>query len=212
MNTDQQIALAMLVTIATTAVLTAMGVVLCIAMAWSEWGESTQARRMALSGHSASGRKFLRRALWLRCPSCGSGRIFRSYFHMNERCPRCGSRFWINEGEWLGPLTIDWTLASGIGLLVWSWTLYTGCSEGWQIAISSASVVVSEFAILPWSRSFWTLFLFINGEMGTRSTRLSWLRPRGPLLPTGGAPQSRRKRRGAGAISHLRPPQALPPQ
>jgi hypothetical protein len=210
MNTDQQIALAMLITIATTVVLTAMGVVLCIAMAWSEWAESSLAKRLALSGHAASGREFLRRAIRLRCPSCGRGRISQSYFRMNQRCSGCGSVFWINEGEWLGPLTIDWTLASGIALTVWSWTLYAGYSEALQIAISSGSVIVSEFAIVPWSRSFWTLFLFINGEMGTRSARVSWLRPPGPLLLPGGEPAPARRRRSR-RISHLRPREAGPP-
>jgi uncharacterized protein (DUF983 family) len=215
MNTDQQIALAMLITIAGTAVLTAMGAFLCIAMAWSEWAESSLARRLALSGHAASGREFLRRAIRLRCPSCGEGRIFQSYFRMNQRCSGCGSAFWVNEGEWLGPLTIDWTIASGFALIVWTWTLYRGDSEAWQIAISSAAVVASEFVIMPWSRSFWTLFLFINGEMGTRSARVSWLRPRGPLLLPGGAPAptGRRRRRAARRISHLRPREAgTPPQ
>ncbi len=212
MNTDQQIALAMLITIAGTAVLTAMGVFLCIAMAWSEWAESNLAKRLALSGHAASGREFLRRAIRLRCPSCGEGRIFLSYFRMNQRCSGCGSEFWVNEGEWLGPLTIDWTIASGFALIVWTWTLYAGYAELWQIAISSAAVVASEFVIMPWSRSFWTLFLFINGEMGARSARVSWLRPRGPLLLAGGAPAGRR-RRAAGRISPLRSREAgTPPQ
>jgi uncharacterized protein (DUF983 family) len=193
MNTDQQIALAMLIAIGGTAVLTAMGAVLCIAMAWSEWAESTLARRLALSGHAVSGREFVIRAIHLRCPSCGQGKIFRSYFRMNPRCPACKAVFWINEGEWLGPLTIDWTVASGIALVAWTFTVFLGWNETAQIAVSSAVVVASEFVIMPWSRSFWTLFLFINGEMGTRAARLSWLGPRGPLL-RGGAPVGNRRR------------------
>jgi uncharacterized protein (DUF983 family) len=199
MNTDQQIALAMLIAMGGTVMLTAMGAVLCVAMAWSEWADSPLARRLALSGHLASGREFLSRAIRLRCPSCGEGRIFRSYFRMNSRCHTCRSVFWINEGEWLGPLTIDWTIASGVALLAWTVTVFLGCNETVQITISSATVVACEFAIMPWSRSFWTLFLFINGEMGTRTARFSWLGPRGPLLPGGApAPEGNRPRDRAG--------------
>lgn len=211
MNTDQQIAIAMLITLATTVVLTAMGAVLCIAMAWSEWGESAAAKRLALSGRSVSGRDFVRRALRLRCPACGVGAIFRSYFHMNARCPRCGSVFWANEGEWLGPLTIDWTIASGVALLAWTWTLYTGYSEPMQIALSSIAVVACEFAIMPWSRSFWTLFLFINGEMTGRARRLTWLHPPGPLLSSGGGRGAHRRRRSVRRVSSLRTGPAGPP-
>jgi uncharacterized protein (DUF983 family) len=30
------------------------------------------------------------RALRLRCPNCGQGRLFTSWFRMRERCPVCG--------------------------------------------------------------------------------------------------------------------------
>jgi uncharacterized protein (DUF983 family) len=30
------------------------------------------------------------RALALRCPRCGGGGSFRSWFHMHESCPTCG--------------------------------------------------------------------------------------------------------------------------
>ena len=33
------------------------------------------------------------RALRLRCPNCGGGPIFASWFRMRERCPRCGLGF-----------------------------------------------------------------------------------------------------------------------
>lgn len=33
------------------------------------------------------------RALRLRCPNCGGGPIFASWFRMRERCPQCGLGF-----------------------------------------------------------------------------------------------------------------------
>jgi hypothetical protein len=37
-----------------------------------------------------------------------------------------------------------------------------------EIATISACVVVSLFATFPWSRSFWTAFLYLTGVMGER--------------------------------------------
>jgi hypothetical protein len=37
-----------------------------------------------------------------------------------------------------------------------------------EIATISACVVVSLFATFPWSRSFWTAFLYLTGAMGER--------------------------------------------
>ena len=37
------------------------------------------------------------RALLLHCPNCGSGGILKSWFALNERCPRCNLE--LNRGE-----------------------------------------------------------------------------------------------------------------
>ena len=34
-----------------------------------------------------------------------------------------------------------------------------------QILLPSLAAVVIALAIAPWSRSFWTLFLYLNGEI-----------------------------------------------
>jgi len=39
----------------------------------------------------------LGRAALLRCPNCGEGHIFESWFQQREECPRCGIVF--NRGE-----------------------------------------------------------------------------------------------------------------
>lgn len=41
--------------------------------------------------------RLLTRALTLHCPNCGSGGIFRSWFHLREHCPRC--RLQLERGE-----------------------------------------------------------------------------------------------------------------
>jgi uncharacterized protein (DUF983 family) len=49
----------------------------------------------------------LGRALRLRCPVCGQGRIFRSWLGMYERCPRCDWRYEREEGYFTGATAIN---------------------------------------------------------------------------------------------------------
>ena len=60
-----------------------------------------------------------------RCPRCGEQRIFRSWFHLKERCSACGLRFEAEEGGFLGAMTLNyvfavmvWLLALGVVLIV----------------------------------------------------------------------------------------------
>ena len=49
------------------------------------------------SPQRSSPARLVGRALLLRCPSCGGGRIFRSFFTIKDECPSCGLR--IERGE-----------------------------------------------------------------------------------------------------------------
>jgi uncharacterized protein (DUF983 family) len=60
----------------------------------------------------------LLRGIVRRCPNCGSGRVFRRWFTMCERCPRCGLRFEREEGFFLGAYVINFGLVLFL-LAVW---------------------------------------------------------------------------------------------
>ncbi len=47
------------------------------------------------------------RALFLRCPNCGKGKLFRRGFTMYERCPVCGWSFEREEGYWTGAVAVN---------------------------------------------------------------------------------------------------------
>jgi len=47
------------------------------------------------------------RALFLRCPHCGKGKLFRRGFTMYERCPVCGWSFEREEGYWTGAVAVN---------------------------------------------------------------------------------------------------------
>jgi uncharacterized protein (DUF983 family) len=48
-----------------------------------------------------------RRALFLRCPRCGKGKLFRRGFAMYDRCPYCGWQYEREEGYWTGAIAIN---------------------------------------------------------------------------------------------------------
>ncbi len=55
-----------------------------------------------------------KRALRLRCPRCGEGRLFTGWFAMNERCGHCGLQYEREPGYFLGSSYVNygWTSMS----------------------------------------------------------------------------------------------------
>jgi uncharacterized protein (DUF983 family) len=59
----------------------------------------------------ASAATVLLRGLRKRCPRCGERRVFRSWFHLIERCPNCDLRFEREQGGFLGAMTVNFLVA-----------------------------------------------------------------------------------------------------
>lgn len=88
MNTNQEIALAIVAAFFAVGVLTLIGAYLIIGIGWQEF-DTTHGD---LRTHARpSGFVLIWRALARKCPICGRGRIFKSYFTMNPSCPACNS-------------------------------------------------------------------------------------------------------------------------
>jgi uncharacterized protein (DUF983 family) len=164
-NTESEVALAILAAFGMLGVLSLMGMYLIIAMTWEK--SPRRSREPTANGklYTMAGWMLARRALFLRCPACGRGRIFDSCFRMNKRCPQCGNLFWKNEGEWLGPAVVDYTVATAGALVAWAVLVFLGFSEATQIIGASAAALIGAIALSRWSRSFWTLLLYISGDM-----------------------------------------------
>jgi uncharacterized protein (DUF983 family) len=100
------------------------------------------------------------RALRLRCPNCGQGKIFSSWFRMRSHCPVCGLKLERGEeGYQVGSYMFNLiaselvfaVLFVGIVMLTWPsppWTLL----EYGGIAL----MVIAPFVFFPFSK---TLFL-----------------------------------------------------
>lgn len=103
--------------------------------------------------------RLLLRGLARRCPLCGGGHLFRRWFTIVDRCPRCGFRFERIEGHWLGALglnsIVSFTavlLAVVVGFVV----TYQDESAGVALALIVATAVVVPLAFYPVSKTLWS--------------------------------------------------------
>ena len=99
------------------------------------------------------------RALLLRCPHCGRGRVVRSWFRLHPRCPACGIRTERGEEDFfLGSMMFNIILSEGLFIvfvigLIWArwpdvpWDFL----ETWAIVLMAAA----PFLVFPWTKTMW---------------------------------------------------------
>lgn len=109
-----------------------------------------------------SGGRFLRlygRALRLRCPHCGEGRIKGSWMKMKRVCPACGLRTERGEEDFfLGAMMFNMVLAeflvvlTAVALVIILWG-----SVPWDVLLwlSLGLAVVAPFLFYPFGHSIW---------------------------------------------------------
>lgn len=102
--------------------------------------------------------RMLLRGLVKRCPVCGQGHLFRRWFSMLPRCPRCGLRFERIEGHWSGDLGINTIVSFGALFL----TLLVGFAVTYPdvpgVALFLAAVgvaLVVPLVFFPFSKTLW---------------------------------------------------------
>jgi uncharacterized protein (DUF983 family) len=109
--------------------------------------------------------RVLRQTICLRCPACEHGRMFRSWFTMNVRCPVCGVIFERDAGEVTGGIAINSVATSSVAV--------AGATLAWVSDVPvwpliAALVVISTlFAVWFYrhARALWAGILFLTGSM-----------------------------------------------
>jgi len=163
MTPNGEVALAIMGAFGVIALLSLMGAYLIIGMAWEKSPLRTSSTGDPI--RMESGWRLIARAMALRCPKCGLGPIFDSRFRMRVACPACGVVFWKSEGEWLGPGVVDYSIATASGLVAWAVLVLLGVSATGQLIFASFAALIIAAACSRWSRSFWTLLLYISGDL-----------------------------------------------
>lgn len=116
----------------------------------------------------------LKRGLRFRCPNCGEGRVFSSFFKMRDECPVCGLSFYPESGYYAGAMYLDYALSAAIFLAVFVPSLFL--PELTHLSYVQKNVLWIVFGVvlcLGFSRPSYSLWLAID----------YWLSPWKPQNP-----------------------------
>ena len=69
-------------------------------------------------------RQALWRGLTFRCPKCGEGKVFSSFFRMRDECAVCGLSFYPESGYYVGAMYLDYIFTAGIFLVLFIPSLF----------------------------------------------------------------------------------------
>ena len=102
----------------------------------------------------------LARAIRLRCPNCGNGRVMASWFRIRERCPACSLRYERDEENdyWLGAYTLNFIVtevlfAAGLlGVLVLTWPEPPWTAILWG---GAAQMILTPIVFYPFAKALW---------------------------------------------------------
>ena len=121
---------------------------------------------MPFERHTGRVGRAVRRALALRCPRCGEGALFASWFTMRQVCDVCDFRFERAQGYFVGAIYVNYAatalIAIGGYLLLWA---FTTLSTAWHLALVLPVVLLFPLWFFRYSRSLWlALEYLVNPE------------------------------------------------
>jgi uncharacterized protein (DUF983 family) len=99
------------------------------------------------------------RGLTRRCPLCGGGKLFRRWFTMVDRCPRCGFPFERIEGHWIGALGMNTVVSFGAVLIavVAGFVLtYPDGPFAVAVVLIVGTALVVPLVFFPFSKTLWS--------------------------------------------------------
>ena len=124
------------------------------------------------------------RALRLRCPNCGQGRLFTSWLRMRERCPVCGLKLERGEeGYQVGSYMFNIVAAElafaavFVGAVVLTWP-----TPPWKVLEYGgiALTVVAPFVFFPFSKTLFLAFDLLFRPAGSDDLADPAADPAGP--------------------------------
>lgn len=113
---------------------------------------------------SPAGLTVLLRGATRRCPRCGSGRLFSSWFKIRDRCPRCGLRLEREEGGFLGAITLNYLFTAVVWLVVLVVWLAMDLPDLHVPALTVTSIAIAAIVPLlfwPFSKTIWASVDFL---------------------------------------------------
>ena len=109
--------------------------------------------------HAGAG-TLIGRALRLRCPVCGRGRLQRTWFALVPRCTACGFSFERDEREdyWLGAYLLNFIVTEVVfAAIVLVVLLATWPEPAWSLLIwlGVVQMVLTPIVFYPFAKALW---------------------------------------------------------
>jgi uncharacterized protein (DUF983 family) len=115
----------------------------------------------------------LARGLLRRCPRCGAGGVFRRWFTMVDRCPRCDYTFEREEGFFLGAYVINLAITQVALVAFIAGGIIATLPDPPALQLTLIGVVVAVGTPLlayPFSKTIWTAIDLTMHPENRRST------------------------------------------
>lgn len=96
------------------------------------------------------------RALRLRCPRCGEGKLFSGWFKMNDCCTKCGLDFRREPGFYLGSIYFNYGLTAMVVTIAYVGAMVSGHGQNPALFWSAgAFCVLFPIWYFRYARSLW---------------------------------------------------------
>ncbi|HMO57457.1 MAG TPA: DUF983 domain-containing protein [Roseiflexaceae bacterium] len=109
--------------------------------------------------------RILFQSLCLICPACQRGRMFRSWFRMNIRCPVCGIIFERDAGEVTGGVAINTLVTLTIAVCGAALAFSTKIPVLLLLAVLSVLTILFPLWFYRHARSLWVGILYLTGSI-----------------------------------------------
>jgi uncharacterized protein (DUF983 family) len=99
------------------------------------------------------------RALRLRCPRCGIGRLFQGWFAMPPKCPECGRVFERAPGYFLGAIYFNYGVTAAIMIAGYFVLFFTrGRVSRIELGALAAFCLLFPLWFFRYARALWVAF------------------------------------------------------
>lgn len=99
------------------------------------------------------------RALALRCPECGGGRLFRRWLQLQPRCPKCALKTdRANPDHFVGAYLVNLILAELLfagAFGVWMLAVWPNVPWGRIEVVLVVAMVIAPLVLYPFTRTVW---------------------------------------------------------
>lgn len=104
-----------------------------------------------------------------RCPRCGSGGLFPTWFSLVERCPTCGLSFSREEGAWLGAFVISFAATEAVLAAIIAVSIAVTLPDPPALKLSigaGLAMIAFPLAFYPFAKTIWAAIDLLMHPLG----------------------------------------------